>query len=144
VCLCRGNTYVAVLESCEDTPDAPECKNPDCEEGDPDCGEPECKEGDPDCDTTEECLEGDPKCADEEICTEGDPDCDNDEEECIPGDPKCPDDTPELPKTGPGEIALAVIAAACIGTGGIYWYRSQKDLALVQQSVKNSSKKQKK
>lgn len=131
--------------TCEDTPDAPECKNPDCKEGDPDCGEPECKEGDPDCDTTEECLEGDPKCADEEICTEGDPDCDDgEEEECIPGDPKCPDDTPELPKTGPGEIALAVIAAACIGTGGIYWYRSQKDLALVQQSVKNSSKKQKK
>ncbi len=34
----------------------------------------------------------------------------------------------ELPKTGPGEIALALVAAVCVTVGGAYWYTSQKEL----------------
>jgi uncharacterized protein HemX len=47
----------------------------------------------------------------------------------------------ELPKTGPGEIALAIIAVVCIVTGGVYWYRSQKDLAKVQKHISGDKKK---
>lgn len=64
--------------------------------------------------------------------------CTNDEE---PGTP------PELPKTGPGEVALAVIAATCVIVGIVYWYRSQKEVEMLQKTaasgkdVKDSSKK---
>ncbi len=89
--------------------------------------------------------------SDDPPCTPGDPDCPEDTPPCTPGDPECPEDTPdcppndpsckttttppELPKTGPGEIALAIIAVVCIATGSVYWFRSQKDLAKVQDSV---------
>lgn len=74
--------------------------------------------------------------------------CDEDDLECIctedPKDERCEkppvtppaDETPELPKTGPGEIALAIVAVVCIATGGVYWYRSQKDLSKVQKDIK--------
>ena len=67
--------------------------------------------------------------------------------EKYPDDEKCKDtpdtptpptptpDEPELPKTGPGEIALAIVAVVCIATGGIYWYRSQKEVAKIQNNV---------
>jgi len=41
----------------------------------------------------------------------------------------------ELPETGPGEIALAVIAVLCLGVGGTYWYRSRKMLRKVTDEV---------
>lgn len=41
----------------------------------------------------------------------------------------------ELPETGPGEIALAVVAILCVGVGGTYWYRSRKTLKRVTNSV---------
>ena len=37
-------------------------------------------------------------------------------------------------------IALAIIAVVCIATGGIYWYRSQKDLAKVQEHISKDKK----
>lgn len=37
---------------------------------------------------------------------------------------------PELPKTGPSEIALALVAAVSATVGGVYWYRGQKELAI--------------
>jgi len=73
--------------------------------------------------------------------------CDEDDLECIcsedPKDERCetpatPEDTPELPKTGPGEIALAIVAVICIATGGIYWYRSHKEVAALQGSIDNN------
>ena len=56
----------------------------------------------------------------ERTCTEGEE----------PGDPPA-----ELPKTGPAEVALAVVAAVCVIVGIIYWYRSQKDLAAVEKGL---------
>ena len=103
---------IYVKKDCEDDKCDPNT-DPTCCEGD-DCPEPEC---DP---TKEDCC--DPT---KEDC------CDPTKEDC--------DDEPvtptELPKTGPGEIALAIIAIVCIATGGIYWYRSQKDLAKVQKNI---------
>ena len=52
-----------------------------------------------------------------------------------PDEPE-PTPTPELPNTGPGEIALAVVAAVCVITGVSYWYRSQKEVAEVQKGIK--------
>lgn len=45
---------------------------------------------------------------------------------CVPG---------ELPQTGPGEIALAVIAVLCIGVGGTYWYRSRKAVQKITHDI---------
>jgi len=47
---------------------------------------------------------------------------------------------PTLPQTGPGEIALAVIALLCVGVGGTYWYRSRKALKRVTNVVEGSGK----
>ena len=50
-------------------------------------------------------------------------------------------DTPsQLPKTGPGEIALAVVAAACVIAGVIYWYRSQKEVNMLVKHVTGKKK----
>jgi hypothetical protein len=110
-------------EGCDPKTD-PTCK--ECEEGDPGCNEePTCKEGDPNCTPTDdECKDGDTDC----ICKK---------------DPKnsiCSSTVKELPKTGPGEVALAIVAVVCITTGGIYWYRSQKDLMAIQSGVTKGKK----
>lgn len=87
-----------------------------------------CKEDPPK--DTPKCEDGDKDC----ICKENpkDPICDTPD---TPKDtPKTPEE-PELPKTGPGEIALAIVAVVCIATGGIYWYRSQKEVAKIQNNV---------
>ena len=76
-----------------------------------------------------------------------DDECAEDDLDCIceenPQDERCnpvpTDDTPELPKTGPGEIALAIVAVICIATGGIYWYRSHKEIADLQGSIDNGN-----
>ncbi len=57
--------------------------------------------------------------------------------DCTPTEPGKPTepDTPtetELPKTGPGEIALALVAAVCVTVGAVYWYRSQRELTDAQ------------
>ena len=62
--------------------------------------------------------------------------CDRPEYENLPQCKKEPASTPELPNTGPGEIALAVVAAVCVITGVSYWYRSQKEVAEVQKGIK--------
>ena len=49
-----------------------------------------------------------------------------------PEEPEEPETPPELPKTGPGEIALAVIAAICVAMGIFYWYRSQKEVSKLE------------
>lgn len=56
-------------------------------------------------------------------------------EEEEPGEPPV-----ELPKTGPGEIALAVVAAVSVMVGIYYWYRSQKELAAVEKAVAGKAK----
>ena len=58
-------------------------------------------------------------------CTEGEE----------PGDPPA-----ELPKTGPAEIALAVIAAVCVIVGIVYWYRSQKEFNTLKKTATGSKK----
>jgi uncharacterized repeat protein (TIGR01451 family) len=57
--------------------------------------------------------------------------CTNNEE---PGTP------PELPKTGPGEIALAVVAIVCVMVGIYYWYRSQKEVNMLQKTATGKDK----
>ena len=52
-----------------------------------------------------------------------------------------PTPVPVLPDTGPGEIALAVVAAVCVITGVSYWYRSQKEVAEIQKGIKGDHKK---
>ena len=42
----------------------------------------------------------------------------------------------ELPKTGPAEIVIAIVAMLSIGVGGTYWYRSQKNLNKVSHEIK--------
>ena len=37
-----------------------------------------------------------------------------------------------LPKTGPGEIAIMIVAITSVITGGLYWFRSQKELQDIQ------------
>lgn len=110
---------INVKKVCEDEPECdPETDPTCCDDDDPDCNE------EPECDPTKETCEEEPEC---------DPNT----------DPSCTEEEtpPELPKTGPGEIALAIIAVVCIATGGIYWYRSQKDLAKVQKHISNDKKK---
>lgn len=90
------------------------------------------------CEDTPECTPGDPECPEDED------DCDDDDIECIcekdPSNAVCVTTPSEMPKTGPGEIALAIVAVVCIATGGIYWFRSQKDLAKVKSDVDKDSK----
>ena len=111
-----------------------------CEEPDPCRNEdgsvkPEC------CD--QEKYKDEPACKpdDEDPCKNEDgsikPECcDRPEYENLPQCKKEPASTPELPNTGPGEIALAVVAAVCVITGVSYWYRSQKEVAEVQKGIK--------
>lgn len=118
-----GESYdsstVSVTRTCEEEPCPPE--NPECTE--------EVKECDPekeDCGDTDECDPNDIEC----LC------------EKEPDNAKCKDtpSDPPLPKTGPGEIALAIVAVVCITTGAVYWYRSQKDLAKVQDAANKTKK----
>lgn len=46
----------------------------------------------------------------------------------------------ELPKTGPAEVAVAIIAMLSIGVGGAYWYRSQRVLRKVSDEVTGKKK----
>ena len=61
----------------------------------------------------------------ERTCTEGEE----------PGDPPA-----ELPKTGPAEIALAIIATVCVMVGIAYWYRSQKEVNTLKKTATGSKK----
>ena len=47
-----------------------------------------------------------------------------------PGDPPA-----ELPKTGPAEVALAVVAGACVVIGIFYWYRSTKEVETLKKTA---------
>lgn len=57
----------------------------------------------------------------------------NVDKECQPGE--TPTTPTSLPKTGPAEVALAIVAAICLTAGGVYWYRSQKEVARLQKSL---------
>ena len=61
----------------------------------------------------------------ERTCTEGEE----------PGDPPA-----ELPKTGPAEVALAIIATVCVIVGIVYWYRSQKEVNTLKKSATSGKK----
>ena len=129
----NDSSTINVSRVCEDTPCDPtkeKCEEPVCDPTKEKC------EPDPVCDPTKEKCEPDPECdPTKEVC------CEPDDIECIcEYDPKntlC--DTP-IPKTGPGEIALAIVAVVCIATGGIYWYRSQKDLAAIEKGLTKDDK----
>lgn len=54
-----------------------------------------------------------------------------------------PGTPPELPTTGPGEIALAVVAGVCVMVGIYYWYRSQKELNALQKTAAGKDVKDK-
>ena len=61
-----------------------------------------------------------------------------------PDDPKptpTPEDPSELPKTGPAEIMLAIVAIVCIATGVAYWYHSQQEVAKVSAKITGKSTK---
>ncbi len=68
--------------------------------------------------------------------------CDPDEPDpADPVDPVDPEEPEELPKTGPAEILLAVVAIVCIATGVAYWYHSQKEFEKVSAKIKPADKK---
>ena len=134
-CICKENPKDPICE---------ESKTP-CKEGDPECpGDTKCDPNDKECICTEDPKN--PIC--EEPCEEGDPECPGDDDECDDDDVDCickedptnPICNPPIPKTGPGEIALAIVAVVCIATGGIYWYRSQKDLATIEKGLDKGKK----
>lgn len=41
----------------------------------------------------------------------------------------------ELPKTGPGEVALLLVSVIAIVTGGVYWYRSFNELSELEKKL---------
>lgn len=75
-------------------------------------------------------------------CDPGDPGEPSDPSE--PSDPAEPEDPKELPKTGPAELLLAVVAVVCLATGVAYWYHSQKELEKVSAKIKPEDKKSEK
>ena len=133
------SSTIYVTKECQDKP---EC-DPTKEKCDP---EPECDptkekcDSEPECDPTKEKCDSEPECdPTKETCDVDD--CDENDLECIcTVDPKNSACNPPIPKTGPGEIALAIVAVVCIATGGIYWYRSQKDLAAVENGLTKDKK----
>ena len=124
-----ATSTIKVEKTCEE-PDP--CKNedgsikPECCDKDEYKDLPECKEPDP-CKNEDGSIK--PEC------------CDKEEYKDLPQCKEEPEQVPELPNTGPGEIALAVVAAVCVITGVSYWYRSQKEVAEVQKGIKGDSKK---
>ena len=114
-----------------------------CEEPDP------CKNEDgsikPECCDKEEYKDA-PECEEPDPCKNEDGSikqecCDQPEYKDLPQCKEEPKQVPELPNTGPGEIALAVVAAVCVITGVSYWYRSQKEVAEVQKGIKGNGGK---
>ena len=139
---CKNEDGSIKTECCdkEEYKDLPQCK----EDEDP------CKNEDGSIKT--ECCDRDeykdlPQCKeDEDPCKNEDGSiktecCDRDEYKDLPQCKDEPEPTPVLPNTGPGEIALAVVAAVCVITGISYWYRSQKEVAEIQKGIKHNHKK---
>lgn len=97
-------------------------------EVDVDCKPTECKPGIP---------EGSKEC--EEWCEVPG------KEHLKPNDPDCTEDEPalptELPKTGPMEAALMIIAMTAIVGGIAYWYRSHEELKKATEGVGKKSEK---
>lgn len=97
-------------------------------EVDVDCKPTECKPGIP---------EGSKEC--EEWCEVPG------KEHLKPNDPDCIEDEPvlptELPKTGPMEAALMIIAMTAIVGGVAYWYRSHEELKKATEGVGKKSEK---
>lgn len=120
------------LPQCSDEPDP--CLNEDGSVKEECCDKEEYK-------NLPECKDEEDPCLDEngKVKTEC---CDKEEYKDLP---QCkeeePEPTPYLPNTGPGEIALAIVAAFCVVTGVTYWYRSQKEVAAVQKEIKHGSDK---
>ncbi len=97
-------------------------------------GKKDCSDPEPEPDPEDECHDENGNVLKE--C------CDRDEyknEKICKDEPEVP--TPEeLPKTGPGEIALAIMAVVCVVTGGVYLYRSQQEVSTLQKKVKGHKK----
>ena len=154
---------IKVEKTCEE-PEPDPCKNEDgsiktecCDKEEykdlPQCKvEDECKNEDGSIKT--ECCDRDeykdlPQCKEDDPCKNEDGSiktecCDQDEYKNLPQCKDEPTPVPVLPNTGPGEIALAVVAAVCVITGISYWYRSQKEVAEIQKGIKHESHKGKK
>ena len=136
----NDSSTIYVTRECKEDPKCDPTKEK-CDEDDTcDPTKEKCDEDDT-CDPTKEKCDEDDTCdSTKEKCDEDD--CDPNDVECIcTKDPKnsiC--DEPEIPKTGPGEIALAIVAVVCIATGGIYWYRSQKDLVAIEKGLTKDKK----
>lgn len=82
-------------------------------EVDVECKPDECKPGIPN---------GSPECEDEKCEVPG-------KENLKPNDPNCKSTLPaELPKTGPMEAIMVIIALTAISAGVAYWYRSREEV----------------
>ena len=154
---------IKVEKTCKDPDPEPDpCKNEDGSIKPECCDKPEYKDV-PECKVEDECKNEDgsikPECCDRDEYKDL-PQCKDEEDPCLNEDgsvkteccdqeqyknlPQCkkdPTPVPVLPNTGPGEIALAVVAAVCVITGISYWYRSQKEVAEIQKGIRHDKKK---
>lgn len=134
--------------------DDPNCKNGDkcavpgkgnLAPNDPNCFEPckipgknNLKSNDPNC--VEKC-----KTPGFENLNVNDPKC-NDKcrirgyEHLRAGDPNCKEIPAELPKTGPAETALTLVAILAISGAVAYWFRSREEFKKVSASIKKDNK----
>ncbi|MBR3164136.1 DUF11 domain-containing protein [Candidatus Saccharibacteria bacterium] len=71
----------------------------------------------------------------ERVCTEEEKKIEEKQEKKIVNTPK------ELPKTGPGEVALVIVGVAALVAVVWYWYKSQQDLNRVTSAIKGATKK---
>ncbi len=152
---------IKVEKTCKDPDPEPDpCKNEDGSIKPECCDKPEYKDV-PECKVEDECKNEDgsikPECCDrdeykdlpqckEDPCVNEDGSvktecCDQEQYKNLPQCKEDPTPVPVLPNTGPGEIALAVVAAVCVITGISYWYRSQKEVAEIQKGIKHDKKK---
>lgn len=63
--------------------------------------------------------------------------------ETTPDNPE-PETPSELPKTGPAEIMIAIVAIVCLATGIAYWFHSQKEVAKMNAKINGEADKDKK
>ncbi len=113
---CGGNT-----PTCENGGKSEKECNPTCANGGitgPECDKPTCENG---------LLTG--------------PECEDQKDKCEPDENGNYPAECTLPKTGPAEILLAVVAIVCIATGIAYWYHSQQEVAKVTNKIAGKNKK---
>lgn len=73
--------------------------------------------------------------------TPSDPEPEPEDPEPEPEEPKPTPETPEeLPEAGPAEIVLAVIVVIAVVAGGVYWYKSSKEVKKATRRAKGKKK----